>query len=107
MLTKPVDTLDRRGEDQIREVELKLNPDLKSTLMELCCDPKTTIVVLSGSKKIVLDNVIPCQHLFYLLFAFCYYHVDASEYICRISVNTKCGWQPRMGFFCGLQRENG
>ncbi|KAK1397575.1 hypothetical protein POM88_007438 [Heracleum sosnowskyi] len=54
VLTEPVDTPDRRGEDQIREVELKLNPDLKSTLMELCCDPKTT--VLSGSNKFVLDN---------------------------------------------------
>ncbi|KAL8087902.1 hypothetical protein AgCh_037880 [Apium graveolens] len=52
VLTEPVDTPGGGGEDQI----LKLNPELKSTLMELCCDQKTTIVVLSGSSKLVLDN---------------------------------------------------
>lgn len=73
VLTDPVDSPDRRDEDQIREVELGLNPDLKSILMELCCDLKTTIVVLSGSNKFALDNVIPLSttFLFTLLSCWC------------------------------------
>lgn len=37
-------------------MELKLHPDLKEPLKKLCDDPKTTIVVLSGSGRSVLDN---------------------------------------------------
>ncbi|KDP34467.1 hypothetical protein JCGZ_11938 [Jatropha curcas] len=54
-LTEPVDTPGRRG-DQIREMELKLHPELKEPLIALCSDPKTTIVVLSGSDRSVLDE---------------------------------------------------
>ncbi|XP_044472787.1 alpha,alpha-trehalose-phosphate synthase [UDP-forming] 1-like [Mangifera indica] len=53
-LTEPVDTPGRRG-DQIREMELKLHPELNEPLTALCNDPKTTIVVLSGSDRSVLD----------------------------------------------------
>lgn len=52
-----MDTPGRRG-DQIKEMELKLHPDLKEPLEILCDDPKTTIVVLSGSERRVLDDVI-------------------------------------------------
>ncbi|XP_076958582.1 alpha,alpha-trehalose-phosphate synthase [UDP-forming] 1-like [Bidens hawaiensis] len=55
-LTEPVDTPDRRGGDQIREMDLKLHPDLKEPLKKLCSDPKTTIVILSGSNRTVLDE---------------------------------------------------
>ncbi|KAG5551503.1 hypothetical protein RHGRI_009800 [Rhododendron griersonianum] len=55
-LTEPVDTPGRRGGDQIREMDLKLHPELKETLTALCSDPKTTIVVLSGSGRSVLDD---------------------------------------------------
>ncbi|KAK6934129.1 Trehalose-phosphatase [Dillenia turbinata] len=55
-LTEPVDTPGRRGSDQIKEMELKLHPELKEPLTALCSDPKTTIVVLSGSERNVLDN---------------------------------------------------
>ncbi|XP_025015230.2 alpha,alpha-trehalose-phosphate synthase [UDP-forming] 1 [Ricinus communis] len=54
-LTEPVDTPGRRA-DQIKEMELKLHPDLKDTLRALCSDSKTTIVVLSGSGRGVLDE---------------------------------------------------
>ncbi|GLT54503.1 hypothetical protein SLA2020_276950 [Shorea laevis] len=37
-------------------MELKLHPDIKAPLKKLCDDPKTTIVVLSGSDRIVLDD---------------------------------------------------
>lgn len=58
-LTEPVDTPGRRGGDQIRAMELKLHPDIKEPLLELCNDPNTTVVVLSGSDRNVLDEVLP------------------------------------------------
>ncbi|KAI9120818.1 hypothetical protein K1719_007851 [Acacia pycnantha] len=53
-LTEPVDNLGNGG--QIRELELKLHPNVKDALKKLCDDPKTTIVVLSGSDRGVLDK---------------------------------------------------
>ncbi|KAK9268947.1 hypothetical protein L1049_000713 [Liquidambar formosana] len=55
-LTEPVDSPGRRGGDQIKEMELKLHPELKEPLTALCSDPKTTIVVLSGSDRNILDD---------------------------------------------------
>lgn len=60
-LTEPVDTPGSRG-DQIKEMELKLHPEIKVPLTALCNDPKTTVVVLSGSDSRVLDKV--CLALF-------------------------------------------
>ncbi|KAG4204446.1 hypothetical protein ERO13_A04G044800v2 [Gossypium hirsutum] len=54
-LTEPVDTPGSRG-DQIKEMELKLHPALREPLIALCNDPKTTIAVLSGSDRCVLDK---------------------------------------------------
>ncbi|KAL1299779.1 alpha,alpha-trehalose-phosphate synthase [UDP-forming] 1 isoform X1 [Arachis ipaensis] len=51
-LTEPVE---KRG-DQFKEMELTVHPELKQPLKELCSDPKTTIVVLSGSGRAVLDQ---------------------------------------------------
>lgn len=58
-LTESVDTPGRRGGDQIKEMELKLHPELKESLLAICNDPKTTVVVLSGSDRNVLDDVLP------------------------------------------------
>lgn len=55
-ITEPVDTPGRRGRDQIKDMELKLHPDLRESLTALCSDPETTIVVLSGSGRSVLDD---------------------------------------------------
>lgn len=54
-LTEPVDTPGRRG-DQIKEMDLKLHPELKEPLTALCSDLRTTVVVLSGSDRTVLDD---------------------------------------------------
>ncbi|XP_039004559.1 alpha,alpha-trehalose-phosphate synthase [UDP-forming] 1-like isoform X2 [Hibiscus syriacus] len=54
-LTEPVDTLGRKG-CQIKEMEPKLHQDLREPLKKLCDDPKTTILVLSGSDRSVLDD---------------------------------------------------
>ncbi|XP_073159454.1 alpha,alpha-trehalose-phosphate synthase [UDP-forming] 1 [Henckelia pumila] len=54
-LTEPIDIPGRRG-DQIKEMDLKLHPELKAPLTRLCSDPNTTIVVLSGSDRSVLDD---------------------------------------------------
>uniref|UniRef100_A0A7N0RES1 alpha,alpha-trehalose-phosphate synthase (UDP-forming) n=1 Tax=Kalanchoe fedtschenkoi TaxID=63787 RepID=A0A7N0RES1_KALFE len=54
-LTEAADNPGRRG-DQIREMEPKLHPDLKEPLKKLCNDPTTTVVILSGSTRISLDE---------------------------------------------------
>nr|APR72758.1 TPS1.2a [Actinidia chinensis] len=54
-LTQPLDAQGRRG-DQLKELELKLHPDLKETLKKLCDDPKTTIIIFSGSDRTLLDE---------------------------------------------------
>ncbi|KAK8967942.1 Alpha,alpha-trehalose-phosphate synthase [UDP-forming] 1 [Platanthera guangdongensis] len=55
-LTELVESSGRRGGDQIKEMELKLHLDLKGPLRTLCNDPKTTVVILSGSDRSVLDD---------------------------------------------------
>ncbi|XP_030508576.2 alpha,alpha-trehalose-phosphate synthase [UDP-forming] 1 [Cannabis sativa] len=54
-LTEPIGALGRRG-GQIKEMERKLHPDLKELLKKLSEDPKTTVVVLSGSDRNILDH---------------------------------------------------
>lgn len=39
-------------------MELKVHPELRQPLTALCNDPNTTVVVLSGSGRKVLDDVI-------------------------------------------------
>ena len=65
-LTEPVDTPERRG-DQIREMDLKLHPDLKEPLTAICNDPNTTVVILSGSDRTVLDDVLLASRFFLLM----------------------------------------
>ncbi|KAK9093505.1 hypothetical protein Syun_028416 [Stephania yunnanensis] len=55
-ITEPVETPGRRGGDQIKEMDLKLHPDLKEPLKLLCNDRRTTVVVVSGSNRNVLDD---------------------------------------------------
>jgi trehalose 6-phosphate synthase/phosphatase len=38
-------------------MELKVHPELRQPLTALCSDPNTTVVVLSGSGRKVLDDV--------------------------------------------------
>jgi len=64
-LTEPADTPGRRA-DQIKEMELKLHPELKEALTALCSDRKTTIVVLSGSDRKTLDDVFSLFHINFL-----------------------------------------
>ncbi|KAK7405364.1 hypothetical protein VNO78_06615 [Psophocarpus tetragonolobus] len=51
-LTEPVE----KTGDQIKEMELKVHPKLRQPLTALCRDPNTTVVVLSGSGRQVLDD---------------------------------------------------
>lgn len=103
-MTEPVDTPGRRG-DQIKEMELKLHPELKETLVALCSDPKTTIVVLSGSERNVLDEVLfLVSSIFFFLTMFCNF---LFHYIHRILGSLTCGWQQNMECFYVLPRQSG
>lgn len=55
-LTEAVDTPGRRGGDQVKDMNFKLRPELKGPLSVLCKDSKSTIVILSGSRRMDLDN---------------------------------------------------
>uniref|UniRef100_A0A0A0M063 alpha,alpha-trehalose-phosphate synthase (UDP-forming) n=1 Tax=Cucumis sativus TaxID=3659 RepID=A0A0A0M063_CUCSA len=54
-LTEALDALGRRY-GQIRDMDLRLHPDVKEPLKKLCDDQNTTVVVLSGSDRSVLDD---------------------------------------------------
>lgn len=47
--------VERKG-DQLKEMELSVHPELKQPLTQLCNDPNTTVVVLSGSGRTLLDE---------------------------------------------------
>ena len=70
-MTEQVDTPGRRG-DQIKEMDLKLHPELREPLLEICNDPSTTVVVLSGSDRIVLDDVLHANLTTYYFIAIRY-----------------------------------
>lgn len=55
-LTEPVSSLGLRG-CYNRELKPRLHPELKEPLKKLCEDPNTTVVILSGSDRTVLDDV--------------------------------------------------
>ncbi|KAH7446821.1 hypothetical protein KP509_01G077700 [Ceratopteris richardii] len=55
-MTTQVDGPGRRGPEQIREMKLRLHPHLQEVFGILCKDPKTTIIILSGSERSVLDE---------------------------------------------------
>jgi len=55
-LTPPVEAPGGRAPDQIKEMKLRLHPDLGPVLQQLCADPRNTIVVISGSERSVLDE---------------------------------------------------
>ena len=50
-------TVEAPRRDQIRESKLGLHPNIKKPLKVLCSDPNTDVVILSGSKRDVLDEV--------------------------------------------------
>ncbi|GJV14064.1 hypothetical protein Tco_1359387 [Tanacetum coccineum] len=54
-ITEPVNAPDRRI-DQFKEMEPNLHLELKEPLKKLCDDPKTTVVVVSGSHRSILDK---------------------------------------------------
>ncbi|RAL49073.1 hypothetical protein DM860_015064 [Cuscuta australis] len=55
VLTEIVDSPERTGRDQNNDMKLKLHPSLNGPLEALCRDPKTTILILSGSDRSDLD----------------------------------------------------
>lgn len=85
--------------DQLKEMELKLHPDLKEPLRTLCNDPKTTIVVLSGSDRNILDEV----SYFHKLMSFYQHFCSLTDFFYRILENTGCGWLLNMECFCDKQ----
>uniref|UniRef100_A0A251UEA9 Putative trehalose-phosphatase/synthase 3 n=1 Tax=Helianthus annuus TaxID=4232 RepID=A0A251UEA9_HELAN len=53
-LTKPVNA-DGMA-DQVKQTELNLHPELEQPLKRLCDDPTSTVVIISGSQRCVLEK---------------------------------------------------
>ncbi|KAM0013287.1 putative alpha,alpha-trehalose-phosphate synthase (UDP-forming) [Helianthus debilis subsp. tardiflorus] len=53
-LTKPVNA-DGMA-DQVKQTELNLHPELEQPLKRLCDDPASTVVIISGSQRCVLEK---------------------------------------------------
>jgi len=52
-------TVEAPRRDQIKESKLGLHPGIKESLKILCSDPHTDVVILSGSKRDILEEVPP------------------------------------------------
>ncbi|KAK6264549.1 hypothetical protein SCA6_019983 [Theobroma cacao] len=90
-LTEPVDTLGRKA-NQIKELELKLHPDLQEPLKKLCDDPKTTIVVLSGSDRSVLDDNFGDYNLWLAAENGMFLRVTGGEWMTTMPENLNMDW---------------
>ncbi|KAK7318872.1 hypothetical protein RJT34_03579 [Clitoria ternatea] len=89
-LTEPVDALGRGG--QIRELELKLHPNLKEPLKKLSNDPKTTIVVLSGSDRAVLDKNFSGYNMWLAAENGMFLRLTSSEWMTTMPENLNMDW---------------
>lgn len=56
----------------MKDMNFKLRPELKGPLSVLCKDSKSTIVILSGSRRMDLDNVLNLSYSFILYYCFCF-----------------------------------
>ncbi|XP_022715686.1 alpha,alpha-trehalose-phosphate synthase [UDP-forming] 1-like [Durio zibethinus] len=90
-LTEPVDTLGRKG-SQIKELDPKLRPDLQDPLKKLCDDPKTTIVVLSGSDRSVLDDNFGDYNLWLAAENGMFLRVTEGEWMTTMPENLNMEW---------------
>ncbi|KAJ7968810.1 Alpha,alpha-trehalose-phosphate synthase 1 [Quillaja saponaria] len=90
-LTEPVDALGRRG-GQIREMDLKLHPDIKEPLKKLSDDPKTTVVVLSGSDRNVLDNIFSEYNMWLAAENGMFLRLTSGEWMTTMPENLNMEW---------------
>lgn len=73
-------TVEAPRRDQIKESKLGLHPGIKEALKILCSDPNTDVVILSGSKRDILEEVPPlpsCTFIGYL------YHPECVLRCCK------------------------
>ncbi|XP_061356394.1 alpha,alpha-trehalose-phosphate synthase [UDP-forming] 1-like [Gastrolobium bilobum] len=89
-LTEPVDALGRGG--QIKELELTLHPNLKEPLKKLSDDPKTTIVVLSGSDRAVLDNNFSEYNMWLAAENGMFLRLTSGEWMTTLPENLNMDW---------------
>jgi trehalose 6-phosphate synthase/phosphatase len=57
-LTEQVQSFEIGASDQTASMKLKLNPEFKGPLKTLCDDKDTTVIVVSGYGRIILEKVI-------------------------------------------------
>ncbi|OMO82807.1 hypothetical protein COLO4_22823 [Corchorus olitorius] len=90
-LTEPVDILGRKG-SQIKELELKLRPDVQVPLKKLCDDPNTTIVVLSGSDRSIMDDNFGDYNLWLAAENGMFLRVTSGDWMTTMPENLNMDW---------------
>ncbi|KAB2065334.1 hypothetical protein ES319_A09G082800v1 [Gossypium barbadense] len=90
-LTEPVDTLGRK-DSQINEWEPKLRPDLQEPLRKLCDDPKTTVLILSGSARNVLDDNFSDYNLWLAAENGMFLRVTTGDWMTTMPENLSMEW---------------
>ncbi|KAM6552290.1 hypothetical protein CsatB_002098 [Cannabis sativa] len=90
-LTEPIGALGRRG-GQIKEMEPKLHPDLKEPLKKLSEDPKTTVVVLSGSDRNILDDNFSDYNMWLAAENGMFLRLTAGEWMTTMPENLTMEW---------------
>ncbi|MBA0829816.1 hypothetical protein Goarm_014395 [Gossypium armourianum] len=90
-LTEPLDALWRKG-NQIKELKHKIRSDLRETLRKLCDDPKTTVLVLSGSNRNALDNNFGDFNLWLAAENGIFLRATTGEWMMTMPENTSMDW---------------
>ncbi|GKA71634.1 hypothetical protein Tco_0777773 [Tanacetum coccineum] len=93
----------RREGDQTREMDLKLHPELKESLIKLCNDPQKTVFVLSGFAFVyyeeerdaddtinAIDNTVNFVASFSLRLSYCNIHIILT--VVRVEVEIQDGY---------------
>ncbi|XP_016672101.2 alpha,alpha-trehalose-phosphate synthase [UDP-forming] 1 isoform X1 [Gossypium hirsutum] len=90
-LTEPLDALWRKG-NQIKELKHKIRSDLREPLRKLCDDPKTTVLVLSGSNRNALDNNFGDFNLWLAAENGIFLRATMGEWMMTMPENTSMDW---------------
>lgn len=56
-VTAHIEAPRRRAPDQIKEMKLRLHAQMPEILNVFCSDPQTTVIILSGSERAILDEL--------------------------------------------------
>ncbi|KAL1224159.1 putative alpha,alpha-trehalose-phosphate synthase [UDP-forming] 2 [Cardamine amara subsp. amara] len=75
-----------------KEMDLKLNPEVKGTLEALCNDPKTTVVVLSRTGRNILDQIFGEYNIWLAAENGMFLRHTTGEWVTNLPENMNLDW---------------